>query len=98
MIGILYAVSLALAAAALVDQLRRDESAWVAAGRDRGWWSGVTAALGLLGCGAPIALLYLVGVLPRFGRRPGADPAFRKGAPPPPPARDDSRRIVVTFD
>ncbi len=81
-------VSFVLGAVAWADQLRRPESRWLAAGRDRGWWTGITAALTLLGLGALPALAYAVLALPRLVRRPD----------PPPQPRPSSGRIVVSFD
>jgi hypothetical protein len=95
-IAVAYAVSVAVAAVALADQLRRPESQWTLADRNRGWWTGMTAALGLLGLGVLAALVYAVAAL---------DPAFRHGAAPeappvPPPAGPprEGGRIVVSFD
>jgi hypothetical protein len=104
-IAVAYAVSVAVAAVALADQLRRPESQWTLADRNRGWWTGMTAALGLLGLGVLAGLVYAVAALPRLGRAGDVDPAFRHGAAPeappvPPPAGPprEGGRIVVSFD
>lgn len=78
MIATIVVCSYAAALVALTDQLRRPQSAWVAADRDRGFWTGMTIVLGLFACGAIIAIVHLLGVLPRFAGSDGVDGAFRK--------------------
>lgn len=78
MITTFITISYITALAAAADQLRRPASVWAAADRNRGWWVGSTAVLGLVACGVFISLAYLVGVVPNFANDDGIDIAFRK--------------------
>jgi hypothetical protein len=64
----------------VVDQLRRPESAWAAADRNRAYWVTVSALLGLMALGLAVAAAYVVLVVPRFAERDAVHDAFRKRA------------------
>jgi len=100
--GAIWVTSLIAAAITVADQLRRPHSQWIAADRDRSYWVSCTVVAGLFACGLVAALVYAIGVLPRFARGPASDAAFSKStgqvyepaparhapesAPPPAPA------------
>jgi hypothetical protein len=57
-----YAIGIAL----VVDQLRRPQAEWEAAGRNRRFWVALSLILGFHALGQYAAIGYLVGVVPRF--------------------------------
>lgn len=73
-------LSAACAALVFVDALRRPQSTWFAADRDRGWWLATVGVMGVFGLGPLGLLAYAIGVLPRLGgdSRQRVDDAFRK--------------------
>jgi uncharacterized iron-regulated membrane protein len=81
----IWVISLVASALTLVDQVRRPSSEWTAADRDRSYWIGATAVAGLFACGLLAALVYAIGVLPRFAGAPPSDAAFSKRAAHPNP-------------
>ena len=62
-------LSIVVGGVAVIDCLRRPQSEWVTADRARSAW--VTwIVLGAIFClGVPMGVVYLVAVVPRFGRR-----------------------------
>lgn len=74
----IYITSVVAAALALVDQLRRPQSAWVSADRDRGWWTTFTVLCGVFALGVVFALIYLIGVVPRFSGTSANHGGFRR--------------------
>jgi hypothetical protein len=79
-VTVIWIASIGLALLAIVDGMRRPESEWLAADRDRAWWMGIIGMLGLCGLGILGLVAYGAGVLPRLGRATGqrSDDAFRK--------------------
>ena len=58
-------------ALAVFDAYRRPQSQWVAADRDRSWWTMMIVMLSLFALGPVIGLVYLVALVPRFSRESG---------------------------
>jgi len=80
MIATIIVISYLAGLGALVDQIRRPASQWVAADRNRGAWISATVLCGFPACGLLVALVYLMGVLPRFSADDRVDAAFRKSS------------------
>lgn len=69
----------------VVDGMRRPESQWIRADRDRDFWVWVGAVISFFGLGPFILLAYLIAVVPLFSRSPDQsqgnqdiDDSFRK--------------------
>lgn len=62
----------------VIDMVRRPQSAWVAADRDRTWWVSGGVILSVFACGLIVAIAYAVAVLPHFSSETGVDHDFRK--------------------
>jgi hypothetical protein len=78
MITTVLLASYALSVLQIAHMYRRSQSDWVAADRSRGWWLTMTVCLGMFGLGLLTAVIYVVGVLPRFAAATPIDDAFRR--------------------
>jgi hypothetical protein len=90
----LWILSLVVAALAVADQARRSPSEWTAADRERGYWMTWTVLAGLVYLGLVAAIVYAIGVVPRFGHVSASDDGFRRTVPPPQPAAPAVRQHV----
>jgi hypothetical protein len=80
MTPVYWVISVICAAIAVYDAYRRPESAWVTADRNRSWWVGTIAVLGLFGLGPLALVVYGVALVPRLSAADRQAPAnpFRK--------------------
>jgi hypothetical protein len=62
-------LSIAVGAVAVIDCVRRPQSAWVAADRTRAMWVTWIVLASILFLGIPIVLVYLLAIVPRLSQR-----------------------------
>jgi hypothetical protein len=66
---ILWWLSIGVGALAVVDCVRRPQSAWIAADRARSMWITWTVLASIFFLGIPMGLVYLFAIVPRFSQR-----------------------------